>query len=170
MVRLFFLFISLMALTSCGMEKTGPSPGAPTASTAVTAPSPAVPGDFTLKSLEGKEVTLSEFRGKKAVLLVFWTTWCPNCKSEIPDLKKLQEKYRDGELTILSVSSGEKEKPVRSFAAKEGINYTVLMDTEGQVARAFGIVGVPTNLIINRKGELVYKEHELPRDLTPYLP
>jgi len=166
-IKLLIVPALIIVLSSCGMST--PGPATVPVSTAAASPSIAAPVDFSLKDLSGKEVTLAEFKGKKAVLLVFWTTWCPGCRAEIPELNKLQQKYKDGDLTILAVSAGEKEKPVRSFAQKEGITYTVLLDTNGETARAFGIVGVPTNLVINKKGEQVYKEHTLPPDIGTYL-
>lgn len=95
-------------------------------------------------------------------MLVFWATWCPACNEEIPELIKLQEKFKDKNLAILAVSVSEKEKLVKSFAAKKGITYTVLIDSDGTTSKAYGIIGIPTNIIFNKKGEQVYRDNALP--------
>jgi thiol-disulfide isomerase/thioredoxin len=91
------------------------------------------------------------------VIVDFWATWCGPCRMEIPDFVKLQEKYRDKGLAILglTVSSGEKE--VRSFAAKQGINYPVLLDADGLTDRYGGVAGIPTTFVLDRQGRIVKK-------------
>ena len=121
--------------------------------------------DFTLVSLEGDWVTLSNLRGK-VILLNFWATWCYPCKMEIPDLNKLQEKYQDKGFKVIGITltSGSPEN-ISKFAENQGMNYKVLTDIMGNeteiVTNMYGqaigspITGVPTSFIIDRDGYIV---------------
>ena len=107
--------------------------------------------DFTLPDLDGVPVTLTDLRGK-VVLVVFTTTWCPYCKKELPYLKELYDKRRTDGLEILAIYIQESPQKVASFAARYGLPYRVLLDTTGQVARAYGVRGVPTRMLIDKDG------------------
>jgi len=121
--------------------------------------------DFTLVSLEGDRITLSDLRGN-VILLNFWATWCGPCIMEIPDLNKLQEKYQDKgfEVVGITLTSGSPEK-ISKFAENHGMNYKILTDIMGNeteiVTNMFGqalgspITGVPTSFIIDRDGYIV---------------
>ena len=112
--------------------------------------------DFTLKTPDGPTVKLSEQRGM-VVLVNFWATWCPPCRAEIPDLVKLQERYRD-KLVILGVSEDEiPPEQVKAFAANMKVNYVVAMTTP-ELKKIFrGVSALPTTFVIDRDGKLVRK-------------
>jgi thiol-disulfide isomerase/thioredoxin len=111
---------------------------------------------FSVTDLDGQTMSSEEWRGK-VVLVNFWATWCGPCRAEIPDLVRLQEKYRD-HLVIVGVS--EDEGPVdgvRQFAAEHGVNYPIVMTTP-ELQRIFtGIVALPTTFTIDPEGRLVQK-------------
>jgi peroxiredoxin len=111
--------------------------------------------NFTLKSIDGKTVSLADYRGK-AVLINFWATWCGPCKFEIPWLVELQKKYADQGFTVIGIS--EDDGPVSNvekFAAKMGMNYPVVMGDE-KVAKAYGgIAFLPASFYIGRDGRVV---------------
>jgi len=121
--------------------------------------------DFTLVSLEGDRITLSDLRGS-VILLNFWATWCGPCIMEIPDLNRLQEKYQDKGLEVIGITltSGSPEI-ISIFAENQGMNYKVLTDIMGSeteiVTNMYGqatgapITGVPTSFIIDRDGYIV---------------
>jgi len=121
--------------------------------------------DFTLVSLEGDRITLSDLRGS-VILLNFWATWCGPCIMEIPDLNRLQEKYQDKGLEVIGITltSGSPEI-ISIFAEDQGMNYKVLTDIMGSeteiVTNMYGqatgapITGVPTSFIIDRDGYIV---------------
>ncbi|MCX5777253.1 MAG: TlpA disulfide reductase family protein [Candidatus Firestonebacteria bacterium] len=111
---------------------------------------------FTLKDLDGKDVSLKDFKDKKAVLLVFWATWCIYCVEEISDLIKLTEQYKGKELVIFGVNLEETTKKVAPFAKKNKINYSILFDEKGTVARAYEVQGLPANVLIDKKGNIIY--------------
>jgi peroxiredoxin len=114
--------------------------------------------DFALEDLAGKQHKLSDYRGKK-VMLVFWATWCPPCKMEIPDLVKLRGELTEDKLAMLAISA-EKEDLVKGFVAKQNINYTILLDT-GKMPTPFGFMriyqtsGVPCSFFIDAEGKII---------------
>ncbi len=111
---------------------------------------------FVLKNLNGEEVSLDAMlRHNKLVLLNFWATWCPPCREEIPDLIKLQETYQGRSFTVLGVDVGESAAKVSSFADKTGINYPVVLDHNNRVAESYGVVGIPTSLLISSDGKIL---------------
>ena len=112
-----------------------------------------VPG-FSVTDLDGKTVTFADLRGK-VVLVNFWATWCPPCRAEIPDLVKLQDKYRD-KLVILGVSEDEEIPPaeVKKFATEQKMNYVVAMSTP-ELGKIFkGVSALPTTFVIDPAGKI----------------
>ena len=107
--------------------------------------------DFTLPNLAGEQVSLGSFNGNQNVLLVFGTTWCPYCVSEIPELNQLQEELGSG-LKILSVYVQEKASKVKPFTEKKTVKYELLIDQPGDVARAYGVRGIPAVFFIDKSG------------------
>ncbi|MFH1073911.1 MAG: TlpA disulfide reductase family protein [Candidatus Firestonebacteria bacterium] len=112
--------------------------------------------DFTLKDLTGKDISLRDFKDKKAVLLVFWATWCVYCRQEIPDLIKLKEQYKDKNLEIFGVNIQEAPEKIKPFIDRNRINYPILLDTKGNTARAYEVQGIPANVLIDKKGNVVF--------------
>lgn len=111
--------------------------------------------DLQLKSLEGKTIKLSDYKGK-VVVLNFWATWCPPCREEIPDLVALQKQYAARGLVVLGVSMDEGGPAgVASFAKKFEINYPVVMGDEKTSEAYGGIQVLPTTFIIDRKSNVV---------------
>ena len=115
------------------------------------ASSPPLAPDFILQDLTGKARTLKEFRGK-VVLLNFTTTWCPYCKKDIPNLKKLHASMKGKDFELVSIFVNESPKRVALFAEKYALPYTVLVDSEATVARSYGVRGVPMKVVVDRKG------------------
>ncbi len=109
--------------------------------------------DFTLKDLHGKKVTLSELRGK-IVLINFWSTTCPPCRLEMPDLDWIYTHFQSQGLVVLSVTD-ESAFDVGPFITNAAYHAPVLIDTDGKVAKQFHVTGVPRTFIIDRNGKLV---------------
>lgn len=115
--------------------------------------------DFTLKDLSGNMRTLSRYRGQ-VVIVDFWATWCPPCRMFIPELVKLQEKYRDKGLIILAISIDDpqraSDKYVQAFSKKFKINYTILRYNYKAIQDYFGNTSpsVPTIFVIDKEGKI----------------
>lgn len=110
---------------------------------------------FTLKSINGKTVSLSDYKGK-AVLLNFWATWCGPCKLEMPWLIEMQKKYASQGFTVLGISEDDgSTKDVSDFMAKMGVDYPVLM-YDDQMNKAYGGIDyLPTSYYIGRDGKVI---------------
>ena len=118
--------------------------------------------DFSLTSLDGSQIKLSDFRGK-AVLLNFWATWCPPCKVEMPLFEELQKQYGKSGLVVLGVAMDDSDpSKIAKFASDLGVNYPVLLGTN-KVSDDYGDVQVlPTTFYIGRDGAIVEKMTGLP--------
>jgi thiol-disulfide isomerase/thioredoxin len=112
--------------------------------------------DFTLVDIDGNEVSLSDFMGKK-VFLNFWATWCPPCKAEMPEIEKIYQETKDSDLVILSVEIGESNDTVKEFLADKDYNFKVLLDLDQSVATTYGISAIPTSFFIDEEGNIISK-------------
>jgi len=118
-----------------------------------TTPAP----DFTLESLDGKSIKLSDFRGK-AVLLNFWATWCGPCKIETPWLVQLQSEYGSQGLQVVGVAMDDSGKDeIAKFAKEMGVNYPVLLGKEAVGDEYGGVPALPESFFISRDGKIVDK-------------
>ncbi|WP_174616273.1 peroxiredoxin family protein [Virgibacillus ihumii] len=112
--------------------------------------------DFKLRTLEGKTVRLSDYRGER-VIVNFWATWCPPCRAEIPDFQKLYEK-KDVEILAVNLTSTEKSKEgVRKFVKEFGMTFPVLMDVNSDVAETYQVRAYPTSYMIDSSGHIQFK-------------
>ncbi len=122
--------------------------GRPQDERSVTAP------DFGLPSLAGPMIRLSDHQGK-VMLLNFWATWCPPCRAEMPSMEKLYQAYRDRGLVILAISSDVGGKlVVEPYVQERGLTFPVLLDPEGEVFAQYGVRGLPTSYLLDRRGRV----------------
>ena len=114
--------------------------------------------DFTMKDVDGNQVSLSAYKGK-VVLLNFWATWCGPCKAEIPGFVRLQEKYRDQGLVIVGYSVDDTAEKAKAYAAEYKMNYPILLgEGREEVQDAYGpIWGIPASFIISKDGKVCRK-------------
>jgi peroxiredoxin len=110
--------------------------------------------DFTLELLDGKPVTLSDYRGK-VVFLNFWATWCPPCRSEMPAMQALYERLKGRGLVILAIDLAEKPDVVRQYIRSNKLTFPVLLDSSGEVGGAWGAESIPTTYIIDKGGKII---------------
>ncbi len=111
--------------------------------------------DFTLKDVEGKDVTLADFKGK-VILLDFWATWCGPCKVEIPHFVEFQKTYGTQGLQIVGVSVDDPVDKLAPYVKEMGMNYPVLQGLgRDDLQDAFGpILGIPVSVMISRDGKV----------------
>ncbi len=109
--------------------------------------------DFTVTTLEGKQISLSSLAGKQ-VMLVFWATWCPPCRAEIPHIVELREKIAADKLEIIGLSF-ENPRVVQDFVKDRDINYTIATAQPQDLPEPFGrVAALPTMFFIDAAGNL----------------
>jgi peroxiredoxin len=113
--------------------------------------------DFTFPGMDGKMVSLSDFRGK-VVLVNIWATWCPSCVDEMPSMEKLYQKLKGEDFEILAVSIDSLgAEVVAPFMKKYKLTFPALIDSAGAIRMGYRTTGVPESFIIDKDGILVKK-------------
>ncbi len=130
--------------------------------TANSAPAPAP--DVTLKDLDGKDLSLAQYKGK-VVLVNFWATWCEPCQVEIPWLIEIQQKYAAQGFTVLGIAMDEEgARVVTPWVQKERfdvngsksqMNYPIVIGNDAAADKFGGLLGYPTSLLVTRDGKIV---------------
>ena len=111
--------------------------------------------DFSLRDIDGNQVTLSAYEGK-VVLMSFWATWCGPCKEEMPHLQKLYDARKDDGFEVLSISTDDARSAskVKPYIKKNGYSFTVLLDKDSSVIGTYNpSKTLPYTVIVDRKGE-----------------
>lgn len=110
--------------------------------------------DFTLKDADGRELKLSDFKGR-VVLLNFWATWCGPCKFEIPWFIEFQKKYKDKGFTVIGVSMDEEGwEVVKPYLTDKAVNYPVVIGTDPVAQTYGGIDSLPSTFMIDKEGRI----------------
>jgi peroxiredoxin len=109
--------------------------------------------DFSLRDMKGNTVSLQQFKGK-AVFLTFWAPWCEVCKEEMPALDALYKKYNRSGLEIVGIDMDPSEQLAADFLRKASLTYTILIDRNARVRRAYRIRTLPTAYIIGKDGTI----------------
>jgi cytochrome c biogenesis protein CcmG/thiol:disulfide interchange protein DsbE len=113
--------------------------------------------NFTFPDLNGRQVSLSDHRGK-VVLVNIWATWCPPCKEEMPSMQKLYEKFKGENFEILAVSIDSTGRDaVAPFMRKMNLTFPALLDPKEDIRSLYGVTGVPESFIIDQDGIVVEK-------------
>lgn len=113
--------------------------------------------NFTLPGLDGKMVSLTDYRGK-VVLLNIWATWCPPCVEEMPSMQKLYQAMRGEAFELLAVSLDESGAgAVVPFMKNHKLSFPALIDSEATLQKLYGTTGVPESFIIDKKGMIIEK-------------
>ena len=110
--------------------------------------------DFSLQTLDGERVKLSDFEGKK-VILNFWATWCKPCREEMPDLQSIY-KESDDDVVILAINM-DAHNDVEGFIDSYSVTFPVLLDENDQVSDMYQIISLPTTYFIDEDGTIVQK-------------
>jgi peroxiredoxin len=107
--------------------------------------------DFTLETIDGRQISLSDYRGKN-VILNFWATWCGPCRFETTTVEAIHEAWSDKGVVVLGVNLQDGFENARSYAKTYNLKFTIPVDVPGDAVRLYGIHGIPTTFFINREG------------------
>jgi thiol-disulfide isomerase/thioredoxin len=120
--------------------------------------------DVSLKDLDGKDLSLAQYRGK-VVLVNFWATWCEPCQVEIPWLIEMQQRYAAQGFTVLGIAMDEegasvvtpwvKKERFDVNGSKSQMNYPIVIGDDAAADKFGGLLGYPTSVLINRDGKIV---------------
>jgi len=111
--------------------------------------------DFVLKSLDGPNLRLSEFRGQ-VVLVSFWARWASDSREELPALDRIYTTYRRAGLVVLGVSVDEDARRAREFADAMKVRYPILLDTSPDIGRDYQLERMPVTVLVDRAGVVRY--------------
>ena len=112
------------------------------------------PVAINLKDVDGKNVSISDFKGN-IVFLNFWTTWCPTCRIEMPSMEKLHQKLKNYNFTMVTINLQESASQVKAFFKEFKLTFTALLDSTGEVGASFGIRAIPTTYILDKTGRII---------------
>jgi len=114
------------------------------------------PVEVRLNDTSGREISLSDFKGK-IVFLNFWTTWCPTCRIEMPSMVKLHQKLKQRDFAMVTINLRESALQVQEFFKSYKLTFTALLDSTGEVGAMFGIFQIPTTYILDKDGRIIGK-------------
>lgn len=138
-----------------GLGLTGGQSSEPVAANALPpAPTKGHPApDFTLTTLDGREVSLSDFEGQP-VIINFWATWCGPCRVEMPHLQEAYTTHQDEGLVVLGVNLTQRDSvnAVPGFLDEFGLTFPIVLDKNGNVAEAYNVIGQPASVFVNKDG------------------
>jgi len=120
-------------------------------------------GKCTLYDLEGKEVRLSDFKGRPLILW-FWTTWCPYCRKAIPELNTLYPELKQLGIELLAIDVDESKEKISRFLKYYTVDFNILQDRDGECALDSGVVGVPTYILVDKTGKIILKQNYFPKE------
>jgi len=110
---------------------------------------------FTLHDLSAREITVG--RGDKVLVINFWTTWCPPCLAEMPELNRFTEKHPT-DVLFYAVNIQETSSKVSNFMTQNNYRMQVLLDKDGSIAKNFRVSAIPTTLVVDKNGIVTYRK------------
>jgi peroxiredoxin len=116
---------------------------------------PRVIPELTMTTLDGKTITNKDLAGK-VTIFNFWATWCAPCRDEMPSIQELKRKLSGRPFVVLAVNLDEPESRIRNFLAQVKVDFTVLLDPERQVAKAWQARVLPASFVIGPDGRIRY--------------
>ncbi len=148
-----FISIAILALGAAWIWVSAAPPGGTTGG---EIPAPAegfLAPDFTLDTLDGTQITLSDLRGQ-VVLVNFWASWCPPCRTEMPAMERVYQDYAGQGFVILAVNATNQDsvEAARQFVAEQGLTFPILLDSSGSVSALYQMRSLPTSFFIGADG------------------
>jgi len=113
--------------------------------------------DFTLENMQGKKVSLSQYRGK-VVIVNFWATWCPPCRREMPSMEVLYQTFKDEGLVLLAINvEKEGRRAVAKFLQESPYTFPILIDDQSEAQKLYNVFQYPESFIVDPNGVVVKK-------------
>ncbi len=150
--------LALIALLAWAMVRSGGTPGGLFVNSQLgeisikEGPAP----DFSLTTLDGEELRLSDLRGK-LVMIDFWSSWCPPCREEAPALAQTYKDYQNRDVEFIGIAIWDSKDEVEKFVRRYGVTYTNGLDEKGIIAIDYGVKGIPEKFFVDRDGNLIRK-------------
>ena len=114
--------------------------------------------DFALQARGGQTINLSQYKGQ-VVMINFWATWCGPCRQEMPLLENIYKKYNKMGFTLLGVNVEPDSKPAEDWLKATPVSFPVLFDKESKVSKLYQVSGMPSTVIVDRKGNVRMIHH-----------
>jgi peroxiredoxin len=168
-----WFFVAVLVLGSLFIVATRVRPQQTTAAPAAASDGEMAPApladhpapDFTLSSLDGRQLALSDLKGQ-VVLINVWATWCPPCRVEMPTIQAAYEQYHDQDFTVAAVNLQEDPSAVATFMREHQLTFPALLDGDGQVSRTYEAVSLPSSFFVDRQGVIRAVYHgPMPRSI-----
>lgn len=147
------IFIGILVLAAGWIFMSADKNGATTAGLIPAPQAGFLAPDFTLETLEGESITLSDLRGQ-VVLVNFWATWCPPCKAEMPAFEQAYTDYAAEGFVILAVNAIQQDSvdAIEAFRATNSLTFPILLDTDSDINRAYQVRSLPTSFFVGKDG------------------
>jgi peroxiredoxin len=113
---------------------------------------------FELPALDGRQITLADYHGKKKLVLSFWASWCGPCRMEMPVLRQFYQQHRkqSDSFEVLAISIDDERPPADAFATEMKLPFPVLLDLTNKTARAYQVDAIPVLFVIDENGKVIY--------------
>ena len=121
--------------------------------------------DFTITTIDGEKITLSDYKGEKAVLIDIWGTWCAPCRIEMPELQKFYEKHSD-DVEIIAAAQNSPLKDIQAFVQENKISFKIVLDSSGTVSKKYRSQYIPFLTVISKEGKILTTFTGMPKDLA----
>jgi peroxiredoxin len=129
-----------LALPASALTQSGPAP------------------QFQLAARGGKTINLAQYKGQ-VVMINFWATWCGPCRQEMPLLETIYKKYKPMGFTLLGVNVEPDSKPAEDWLKATPVSFPILFDTKSEVSKMYEVSGMPSTIIVDRKGNVRVIHH-----------
>jgi len=148
------IFYLILLLISAGWIALSAIPEGSATAGAIPAPQEGfLAPDFSLETLEGGSIQLSDLRGQP-VLINIWASWCPPCRSEMPAMQRVYRDFQEQGFVILAVNATHQDSiaDAAAFAADKGLGFPILLDVDGRVSQAYQVHSLPTSFFVGYDG------------------